>query len=200
VPPAVPGFAPGRSYPLDADLRAARRLAGGRKRQAVLWYCTNGVFGGTDQGRIAALLRSQLSRIRMSVSITTSDCNQDSLYDAASRGADLIMFGGGSPERDPMGFLDAALADGAYGSAIGPGPWRAPAFRRRVERARALRDDDRVAQYRRLVDELMRAAPIVVYGSFVAPEYFGRGVGCKVFQPALGFVDLGTICAPTRRP
>jgi hypothetical protein len=45
----------------------------------------------------------------------------------------------------------------------------------------------------------MRAAPYAMYGSFVDTEYFSPRVRCKVFQRALGFVDLGALCVP-RKP
>ena len=45
----------------------------------------------------------------------------------------------------------------------------------------------------------MRAAPFAVYGSYVSSEYFSPNVRCKLFQRALGFVDLGALCVPARR-
>jgi hypothetical protein len=44
----------------------------------------------------------------------------------------------------------------------------------------------------------MLAAPYAVYGSFAGVEYFSPYVGCKVFQRAGGFVDLGALCVPRR--
>ena len=200
VPPAVVGFRPGRSYPIGGpDYPMARRLmGGGRTRRAVLWYCVNGVFGNPAQGRIAQMIRSQLARIRISVSITRSDCDQGFRYDSKSRSADLIMFSNGSPQRDPAQFLHWALDKGKYGSVLGAGPWAKPSFRHRVQRASRLRGDARTREYVRLVSELMRAAPYAIYGSFVSPEYFSPDVGCKLFQPAMGFVDLGALCVPPK--
>jgi ABC-type transport system substrate-binding protein len=198
VPPAVLGFRPGRIYPLTPDLATARRLAGGRSRHAVLWYCINGLFGNPAQGRIAQLIRSQLAQIRIEVSIVRSNCNQAFRYDRTSRRADLLMFSNGSPERDAAGFLTWALDGGTYGAALGPGLWSDPSFGRRVQRAAALSGEARAREYVRLVAELMQAAPYAVYGSFASVEYFSPQVGCKVFQPAGGFVDLGALCLPHR--
>src|SRR5262249_59149824 len=109
--------------------------------------------------------------------------------------ADLLLaWLDGSLERDPEPFLDQALARGAYGSALGPGPWNEPAFRARVARAHALRGQARIEAYRRLDDELMRAAPFVVYVSLVYQEFVSPRVGCEVFQGAYGFLDLGALC------
>jgi peptide/nickel transport system substrate-binding protein len=198
VPPAVVGFRSGSIYPLTPDLTAARRLAGGRSRRARLWYCTNGVFGSPTQGRVAQIIRSELARIRIAVSIVRSNCSQSFRYDRTSRSADLIMFSSGSPERDPEAFLAWAVHGDHYGSALGRGPWRAPAFLRAVDRARTARGPARTRAYVRLVRTLTRAAPHAVYGSFVNVEYFAPNVGCKLFQPATGFVDLGALCVPRK--
>jgi hypothetical protein len=164
----------------------------------VLWYCVNGVFGSPAQGRAAHLIRSELARIRIAVSIERSNCNQAFQYDRTSRSADLIMFSNGSPERDPAAFLDWALDRRKYGAALGRGLWTEPSFRRRVERARALRGEARTHAYVRLVGDLMRAAPYAVYGSFASVDYFAPHVRCKVFQQAGGFVDLGALCVPKK--
>ena len=199
VPPAVPGFAAGRVYPTDGpDLRIARRLEGGRSRRAVLFFCTSFPYGDPALSRIAVIVRSDLARIRVAVSIVESQ-QCPSRYDAKVEGADLLLFTNfGDPERDPEPFLDHALAVGRYGSVLGPGPWSSPAFRQRVDRARVLLGQARTRAYAGLEEQLMRAAPFAVYGSYVSPEYFAPGVGCKVFQPALGFVDLGALCVRKR--
>ena len=70
VSPAVPGFLAGRVYPLQPDLATAHRLAGGRERSGVLYFC-----GNPQERKIAQIVRSNLARIGISVSITESqDC------------------------------------------------------------------------------------------------------------------------------
>ena len=99
-----------------------------------------------------------------------------------------------SAERDPAPFLDQALGNSVFGSPLGPGPWNRASFRRQLERARSLRGDARLAAYRRIDDELMRAAPFAVFGSWSWSQYFSPKVGCKIFQAEYGFVDLGALC------
>ena len=41
----------------------------------------------------------------------------------------------------------------------------------------------------------MRAAPLVVYGSFLYDEYFSPRVGCRLFQAFYLEADLGALCA-----
>jgi predicted Ser/Thr protein kinase len=191
VPPTVPGFAPGRSYPVGGpDLRAARRMTRGRHYRARLYFC-----GNPGERPVASIVRSNLRRIRISVTIDQAGSCPDG-YDARSRRADLILVSFlSAEERDPQPFLDQALAgDGHFGSALGRGPWTSPGFRRELGRARSLRGNERVAAYRTIVGKLMRAAPFAVYGSWVWSEYFSPHVGCKVFQGEYGFVDLGALC------
>jgi ABC-type transport system substrate-binding protein len=194
VPPAVPGFPAGRVYPLDGpDLVAARKLAGRGSRHAVLYWC------GPDarQRTLAHIVSSDLARIGISVSVAASQsCPTNGRYDAQMKRADLILFSGlGSEERDPAPFLDQELVrDGSVGSALGPGLWTTAGFRKRLERAAALRGPARLRAYVRLVGKLTRAAPFAVFGSFIWSEYFSPKIGCRIFQAEYGIVDLGALC------
>jgi serine/threonine-protein kinase len=186
VPPALQGFPAGRMYPLDRpDFATARRLAGGRRRHAVLAIC-----GDARLPKLAEIVRSNLARIGIAVSVVQSrQC--PGRYERADL---LFVFPLGSDERDPARFLDQALGSSVYGSELGPGPWRSRAFRAQLERARPLRGEARTAAFRRIDDELMRMAPLAVYGSWVWAEYLSPQVGCKVFQAEYGFADLGALC------
>jgi len=197
VPPAVPGFPAGRAYPLDGpDLVTARTLVGRASRHAVLHWC------GPDarQRTLAHIVSSDLARIGISVSVTASqNCPKNSRYDVQMKRADMILFSGlQSEERAPAPFLDQALTrGGSFGSALGPGIWATAGFRERLVRAAALRGPTRSRVYVRLVDELTRAAPFAVFGSFIWSEYFSPKIGCRVFQAEYGVVDLGALCKST---
>jgi ABC-type transport system substrate-binding protein len=190
VPPAVPGFPAGRIYPLTGpDLATARRLAGHQTKHAVLYAAC-----GTGDLPIAHRIRSDLGKIGIKVSIVaTQAC--PTRYGAKAKRADLVLASLGSPSlRDPEPFLDQALDRGRYGSALGPGPWYSDKFRARLVHARVLTGQARIEAYRRLSDKLMRAAPFVVYGTFVYQEFVSPKVGCRLFQGAYGFLDLGALC------
>ena len=194
VPPAVPGFPAGRAYLLNGpDLATARKLAGHARRRAVLYWC------GQDarQQTLAHIVSLDLARIGIFVSVMSSrSCPQNGRYDAPTKRADLILFSGlQSEERDPASFLGQALTgDGSFGSALGPGLWTTAGFRESLARAALLRGQTRSRAYTRLVDEVTRAAPFAVFGSFIWTEYFSPKVGCKVFQAQYGIVDLGALC------
>jgi ABC-type transport system substrate-binding protein len=194
IPPAVQGYAPRHVYPIDGpDLRKARAQAGERRRSAVLYFC-----GNPANRRVAEIVRSDLSRIGIGVSIVESQgCLRG--HDPKADRADLLLGGFGTPERDPAPFLEESFAAAAYGSRLGPGPWNDAAFGKRLERARTLRGDARINAYARLAEKLVRdAVPAAVYASFVGSEYFAPRVGCKLFQSAYGFVDLGALCVRKR--
>jgi hypothetical protein len=140
--------------------------------------------------KLAEIVRANLARIGISVSVRQSqECP------GRYEGADLLfVFPLGSNELDPASFFDQALDSSVYGSALGPGPWKSRAFRTQLERAGVLRGQARIAAFRRLDDELMRMAPLVVYGSYVWTEYLSPDLGCKIFQAEYGFLDLGALC------
>jgi ABC-type transport system substrate-binding protein/tRNA A-37 threonylcarbamoyl transferase component Bud32 len=195
VPAGVRGFPAGAAYPLRGpDLTTARRLAGTRARHAVLYSPCAGFFDPA-----AAIVRKDLARIGIRVSITHSD-DCGGVYAGETKWADLVLSFFGAPrsgaagERDPEPFVVGALAAGHEGAAIGPGPWTDSSFRRRVDRAHALRGRARLDAYRRLDLELMRAAPFAVYGSNVTQEYVSSRIGCTLRQGAYGFLDLGALC------
>ncbi|HEX6679777.1 MAG TPA: ABC transporter substrate-binding protein, partial [Gaiellaceae bacterium] len=118
VPPAVPGFRPSHVYPVTRpDVATARRLAGGRRRHAVIAIC-----GDARLPKLAAIVRSNLARIGMTASVLESQ-----QCPVQYRRADLLFtaIGAYELELDPAQFVDEALGSSVYGSPLGPGPWRA---------------------------------------------------------------------------
>ena len=191
VSPAIPGYPTGRIFALRPNLAAARRLAGGRARHAVLYIC-----GDPREQALADIVSTDLARIRIRVSVTEdTQCNPAS---TRSRDADLLLVQGWpfseSDEREPAQALDKLLVSGTYGSPLPSPGWAATAFRRSLERALPLRGSARAAMFHRLADELTRSGPIAVFGDWVWPEYFAPRVGCKVFQTVYGAADLGELC------
>jgi ABC-type transport system substrate-binding protein len=189
----LPGYGRGSVYPLSgADLRTARRLAGPGHRRAVLL-----IPGDLGPSAAADVLRSNLAKIGIAVRIVHAGVSDTPSVVAAFRNADLIIGTSlqcGACERDPVNYFKGVLEHGLWGAALPPGPWGAPAVRKQLARASALTGRARVEAYRRLDDEFARLAPVVVYGSFLYPEYFGARVGCKVFPPYQQGVDLGSLC------
>ena len=183
VPRAVPGFDSGHTRP---DLAAARRLAGGPRRQAVISICLD-----PRLPKLAAIVRADLARIGMTASVLSSpQCP------GHYRRADLFFTTIGPDELDPQPFVDQALDSSVFGSPLGPGPWRAARFQSEARRAAALRGHDRLVAYRRVQAQLLQMAPLAVFGSYVWGEYLSPKIGCRVQQAEFGFLDLGELCKP----
>jgi ABC-type transport system substrate-binding protein len=194
IPPAAPGFGMRRVYPLHADLRTARRLAGHGRHTAVLYYCTNGPFGGAGHRQVATVIRSELARIGIAVSIIAPPCAPDSRYDANSRRADLILAATFAPVPEPEQYVSALLSHDELGAALGSGLWTDPRFLARVKRAHELPQPAHDAAFRRLEHDLLRAAPVAVYGSWYDADYFAPRTGCRIRPPGVGAVDLAALC------
>src|SRR5262245_17047662 len=193
VPRAISGQQSEHIYPVDGpDLRTARRLAGGRRRDARLYFCR----GNPARSRTADIVRRDLDRIGIAVSLVSSECASRG-YDPRAARADLLLNAFETPEPDPAPFLDEALDTDLQGVRLrpGPGPWNEPSFRRRLLHARGLRGEARFAAYARIDRWLRReAVPFAAFADEVVPEYFAPKVGCKLFQGVYHFVDLGALC------
>ena len=152
-----------------------------------------GICGDPRLPKLAAIVRSDLARIGMAVSVIQSQ-RCPGQYERA----DLLFttIGANELELDPAQVVDQALSSSVYGEPLGPGPWRAARFRNEVERAHTLRGGARLAAYRHIQAQLMRMAPLAVFGSFVWGEYLSPKVGCRVHQAEFGFLDLGELCKP----
>jgi ABC-type transport system substrate-binding protein len=194
IPRAVPGFATRRTYPLHADLQTARRLAGHGRRTAVLYYCTNGPFGGAGHRQVATVIRSELAQIGIAVSIIAPPCAPDSRYDANSRQADLILAATFAPVAEPEPYVSALLSHDALGAALGPGLWNDPRLLARVKRAHELPQPAHDAAFHRLEHDLLLAAPVAVYGSWYDADYFAPRIGCRIRPPGVGAIDLAALC------
>ena len=195
VPPAVPGFDRLIPFPLGGDLERARRLAGPGRHRAVLYYCTNGLFGGSGQLQPAVQIRKQLARIGLDVTITSPPCNADDRHDANSTRADLILASNYDPVLDPEAFIVGTVESNYHRGLLGRGLWTSPGFRAQLRRAHALRGTARLAAFRRIELELLRAAPIAVYGYWdFTVGYFSPHIGCRVIPPGIGAIDLGALC------
>src|SRR5262249_28040920 len=151
-----PGQPSEHIYPVDGpDLHTARQLAGGRRRNARLYFCR----GNPARSRAPDIVQRDLARIGLAVSLVSSACASDVSDPKAAR-ADLLLLGFETPEPDPAPFLDEALDTDLQGVGLGPGPgpWNEPSFRRRLLHARGLRGEARLAAYARIDRWLRREA------------------------------------------
>jgi len=141
------------------------------------------------------MIRRQLARIGIAVSVTSPPCGGKDRYDENSRRADLILASFFDPVLDPETFISAVASGTSLGAALGRGPWTGTRFRARMRRAHTLRGAARIAAFRRIEVDLLRAAPIAVYGSWDGTlGYFSPRVGCRIVPLGVGVIDLGALC------
>ncbi len=97
---------------------------------------------------------------------------------------------------DPSEVLNVFLDPGGYRPVWAPQVIPIPpSYRHRLARAALLQGEARVAAYRRLAVGLARdVAPFAAYATPVLPEFLSARVGCRLEQPVIGAVDLGTLC------
>jgi ABC-type transport system substrate-binding protein/streptogramin lyase len=175
------------------DLRAARRLARGRTGPAILYFC-----GEPANARIGEIIRSNLGAIGIRVRLAPSlDCLRGP--DPKRARADMSLVTVGSFELDPFPFLAAVTGDDRrFGDPV-PDGWGFADVRRRLARADRLRGTAREQALAALEHRLLRGeVPMAAYGEFVAPEYLSPRLGCRVFQGAYRFLDLGAACIKTK--
>ena len=150
----------------------------------------------------AAIVRANLAKIGIDVTIRALPAP---LYTKrlGSRDADydLAFFGWYPDFPDPHNVLNALLRGNRlpavqnHNSAF----FDDPSYNRRLDAAARLRGPARYAAYARLDADLAgRESPIVAIGIPVQSDYFSARVGCQVFQPAAGGMDLAALC-PGRR-
>jgi len=163
--------------------------AKGRGRVAVLYWC-----GDPGGGRVGEIVRANLRRIGIRVRVEQSlDCLRGP--DPKRERADISLVTLASFDFDPYPFLAAVTGDDrSFGDTV-PNGWMPPSLTAQVARADRARGAARRKTFAALEAKLARGAvPMAGYGEFVVPEFVSPRVGCRVFQGAYGFLDLGAAC------
>jgi YVTN family beta-propeller protein len=184
LPSTMPGFHRTSVYPLDGDLRIARRLAGRRHRVAVVYTCSPSPDSFCQPQ--AQLIEKSLERIGIRVEVRGFPIAA-MLARSQRRGEpwDIVVLDWGADFVDPSDFLDLLR------------PVVDERFRRRLEDAARLSGPARYSTYGQLAVDLARdAAPWVAYANATSRDFFSARMGCELFQPVYG-MDIGALC--TRR-
>jgi ABC-type oligopeptide transport system substrate-binding subunit len=187
IPPGEPGFEDVAAYPLGGpDLANARRLAGHRRRHAVLYTCN--LPGCTAHGQI---LRSNLRAIGIDL-----DVRQFSLGEMFRRTSnpnepfDIAYSNWFVDFADPVGYINHQFArDGQRGALFNN-----PGMERRMSRAAALSGDARVRAYAKLDRDLAETAvPAAAFATGTISYFLSARMGCQVLHPIYG-LDLAALC------
>jgi ABC-type transport system substrate-binding protein len=165
------------------DLEAARALMNGRTVHVRMlgfpseWGC--GVCGEFERE-----ITRQLKAIGMTVTIRRA-----SVYsrDAFQSGADvdLVALSTDSGNPDPVGLLGGLREDA----------WLGDAILRTLARLGNVSGQTRIDQAARFADEVVHQQALVIpYARPIYPFYVADRIGCGFVQPAIGAVDLLSLC------
>jgi ABC-type transport system substrate-binding protein len=194
IPPGMIGAGRSSVYPLSPNLSRARALLHGFRGTVDLWTCRN-----PDCVTAARIVRANLAPLGITVRIKQSD---DPYADSQKANAsyDILLSAWYYDWPDPYEVLNVFLDPKGFRPDWAPRPLSIPAsYRRALEHAALLRGPARATAYRRLAVRLERnLAPFAAYSTPVLPEFFSARIGCRVEQPVIAAVDIGTLCIKKR--
>ena len=184
----MPGFKAVHVYPFTPDLAKARRLAGGKRRTAVL-YTYNDSYGA----RLSQIVKTDLGAIGIDVRIRTFPYLE--LWTRLAKVGepfDLAPLPWHADYLDPSDFLNALLEGNTLPS------FNDPVYQRKLAEAAALSGPRRYLAYQKLDADFVRnAAPWIAYGNEVDHEFFSSRMGCQLYKP-LSVIDLAALCIRKR--
>ena len=184
LPPGVPGFTDVGIYPLTPDIATAKRLAGGKRRSAVLYACN---VPPCDQ--LAQIVKANLAAISIDVQIKTFSLS--AVFDRLNNKGepyDMALMGWIADYPDPSQFLNILLLSGVFPTLDDP------TYKRKLLAAAQLSGPPRYLAYGKLDASIARnVAPWVGFGNPLSHDFFSARMGCQVFQPLYG-MDLAALC------
>jgi peptide/nickel transport system substrate-binding protein len=191
IPPGLPGFEDAAIYPLGGpDLREARRLAGSKRRRAVLYTCD---FPGCS--RHGQILRSNLAAIGIDLEVRKFPIPQ--LFERIQRPDepfDIAYSNWFFDYADPVSYINLQFGDEGFFH----GPLEDPRWQRRMDDVASLTGERRIRAYATLDRELAaEAAPAVPFATGSSTYFLSARVGCQVLHPIYG-LDLAALCIKKR--
>jgi peptide/nickel transport system substrate-binding protein len=192
--PGLPGYTSLNVYSLRPNVAKARALVRGRHPTVTLFTCQR-----SDCEARAQVLRANLSAVGIRLRVKKFD---DQWAAAAAPGAkwDIVGLSWFDDYPDPFDSLNALLDTAGFRQS-----WLrrdvnvSPAFQRALRQAAATTGAARYSAYAGLHERLVRdEAPWAAYSTPVLPEFFSARIGCQIFQPVIGTVDIGSLCLRRR--
>jgi YVTN family beta-propeller protein len=190
IPPGAPGFEDVPIYPLGGPDRAkARKLAGAKRRRAVLYTCDL-----PDCTSHAGILQADLRAIGIDLDVRQFPL-RESLERVRRPGEpwDLAYWNWFPEYADPSDFIDVELGPGYPGAGI-PAAVRDPATDEAIADAARLTGDARLSAYARLDRHLAAdVLPAVPFASGTTTRFLSARMGCPLPHPVYG-LDLAALC------
>jgi peptide/nickel transport system substrate-binding protein len=193
LPPGMPGYRKLQAYSLRPDVQKARALVRGRHPTATLYTCQR-----PDCEARAQILRANLAAVGIRLVVREF---QDQFEASAALGAkwDIVAYSWLDDYPDPFNSLNALLDTEGFGgfrqswdtATVNVGPDALQALRKTA----LLSGPARYEAYAKVHERLVRdEAPWAAYSVPMLPEFFSARIGCQIFQPVIGVVDIGSLC------
>jgi len=178
LPPSVPGSSVGAAVP-EPDLEAARALMAGRHETVVL-----GVFSPSPEwSSMGNDVASMLEPIGIDVEVREIE---DLIAEVTDPATELDMYAAYTSTEYP----DAvSLLDGLRTTA-----WIGPEAMAELDRVSGLSGTERIQRVEALARDISADAIAIPVAYPIYPMYLGANVGCGFVQPAIGAVDLLSLC------
>ena len=194
---SVDGFPAGgvSSASTGHELNTARKLAATGSAMPSSTYCTFFPYGDTACDQIAPLVKADLARIGIDRLDRARRTSARGVRHGLEPRRPLLVTNFGTLVRDPLAYLDQALAAGRYALGARAGAVEqpvVPAPPRAAQRPCAARPATRT--YVRLERELMRAAPFAVYGTFSGGQYVSTAHRLQGDDERADLLDLVALC------
>jgi ABC-type oligopeptide transport system substrate-binding subunit len=190
LPPGLPGYKRLSVYSLRPDVRKARAIMRGRHPTATLFTCQR-----SDCEARAQMLRANLAAVGIRLVVRKFE---DQFAASSAPGAkwDIVAYSWIDDYPDPFNSLNALLDTAGFRQSWDPGASNvSPDTQRALRHAATLTGAARYNAYAVLHQRLVRdEAPWAAYSTPVLPEFFSARIGCQVFQPVIGAVDIGSLC------
>jgi peptide/nickel transport system substrate-binding protein len=188
IPPGQPGFHDAAIYPVGGpDLQRARRLAGTRRRRAVLLTCN--LPHCLEHGRV---VRTSLAAIGIDVDVKNFSLGQ--MFKRLARPGEPWDIGYNNwflDYADPSQFIAPMFAAPPDGG--NPGRFHDEGIFRRMRTAARLSGTARSRAFAQIDADLARAGAAAPFATAVTTDFFSDRIGCQVHQPIYG-IALEELC------
>jgi peptide/nickel transport system substrate-binding protein len=189
IPPGLPGFQDAKIYPLGGpDLERARRLAGDRRSQAVLYACSRPACAAQ-----AGIARRNLAEIGIDVDVKLFPLGEMfRRLQLPGEPWDIALWSWIIDYGDPSDFVRpmyTPLAPDAW-----PGGFSGKAVGRRLRAALPIVDATaRARAFADLDADFARAAAAAPFAINLSTDFFSDRIGCQIHHPIYG-ISLGALC------
>jgi len=189
IPPGQPGFHDAAIYPVGGpDRERARRLAGNRRRRAVLYTCN--LPHCLEHGRV---VRKNLAAIGIDVDVKSFSLGQ-MFKRLGHPGApwDIGYYNWFIDYADASQFI-APLFAGPPPDGANPGRFHDEGIFKRMRSAARLSGTARSRAFAQIDADLARAGAAAPFATAVTTDFFSDRIGCQIHQPIYG-IALGELC------